>query len=240
MRAVAELCDAASAIECVVEDTDGHEALAPAPHEHRWITDDDGCVHACVCGAPWEPAAPALGPPPREWVNRAIADLGLDFSTMSAVNNLLYGRKRDAGMDHRAAYDVPNTVGELVACRVEDLRRGRNIGPKKIAKVQAALAKHGMQLARQGRRESEGPMTRKQAEMVFDEMSARQLAEIVRVIARDRGVQAAAVTITVDEDRNSIRLVVCAPCATSEETFGVLVAKTVAEEFKRAAAEDKP
>jgi hypothetical protein len=25
-------------------------------HRHLWITDEDGCVHDCICGVPWQPA----------------------------------------------------------------------------------------------------------------------------------------------------------------------------------------
>jgi hypothetical protein len=31
-----------------------------AAHTHRFITDEDGCVHPCACGEPWAPA-PATG-----------------------------------------------------------------------------------------------------------------------------------------------------------------------------------
>lgn len=73
---------------------------------------------------------------------------------------------------------------------------------------------------------------RSDAEIIFDEQSARQLAEIVRAIARDRGVQAAAVTVSADEDRKGVRFVVCAPCATSEADFGLAVGKAVASEMR--------
>jgi hypothetical protein len=76
------------------------------------------------------------------------------------------------------------------------------------------------------------------AQIVFDEMSARQLSEIVRALARDRGVQAAAVTVSGDEDRDAIRIVVCAPLAGSEAEFGVAVAKAVVAEMNKTLGED--
>jgi hypothetical protein len=82
---------------------------------------------------------------------------------------------------------------------------------------------------------TDDPEKRTQAQIVFDEMSARQLSEIVRALARDRGMQAAAVTVSGDEDRNAIRIVVCAPLAGSEEEFGVSVAKSVIGEMNKAA-----
>lgn len=82
------------------------------------------------------------------------------------------------------------------------------------------------------------PDTRTEAQIVFDEMSARQLSECVRVLARDRGLQVAAVTVLVEE-RGGLRIVVCAPCAQSERDFGTLVARTVAAEVKATAADIK-
>lgn len=66
---------------------------------------------------------------------------------------------------------------------------------------------------------------RTDAEIVFDEMSARQLAEIIRALSRDRGTIAAALTVSEDKDRNSIRMVVCAPLATSERQFAKMIAQ---------------
>lgn len=48
------------------EDLAAIRAPRPSEHEHRFITDEDGAIHGCRCGAPYVPSSP---PPPEPHVH---------------------------------------------------------------------------------------------------------------------------------------------------------------------------